>query len=311
MSAPRIEMQTGTGPRAADGGRSHAPADAHGAVAARARRRQDPAPAGRRPRRHPGRAAPGHAGRPAGAQRARGHPPLRQPLAPQLQHRLGLLSPRLVHHEVQPQGQRVGGPPVRLRQAPPAGARRGRAGHARAALEPRTAAQGDQRHGRGHAPAGGRGTGRADRHPDGPCLPRVTRRSRPPRGHRARLVPRHEPRDRLDGRLHDHHRALGRGRRGGPRGAPGRALAADGGSDADQPLDPRAVREPHRRAARRRPCGRRPGLHGRRQPERRDGQVPPRRGRLRRHALQRPQDLLDAARRRRPGCRAGRGRRAG
>ena len=54
------------------------------------------------------------------------------------------------------------------------------------------------------------------------------------------------------------------------------------------------------------PRGRRPGLHGRREPQRDPRPVQARRGRLRRHALQRPQDVLDPARRRRPGGRAGR-----
>ena len=60
------------------------------------------------------------------------------------------------------------------------------------------------------------------------------------------------------------------------------------------------------RAPRGGPRGGRAGLHGRRQPERDPGPVPARRGRLRRHALQRPQDVLHAARRRRPGGRPGR-----
>ena len=53
--------------------------------------------------------------------------------------------------------------------------------------------------------------------------------------------------------------------------------------------------------------GGRPGLHGRREPQRDPGPVQARRGRLRRHALQRPQDVQHAARRRRPGRRPGRG----
>ena len=53
--------------------------------------------------------------------------------------------------------------------------------------------------------------------------------------------------------------------------------------------------------------GGRAGLHGRREPERDPRPVQAGRGRLRRHALQRPQDVLDAARRRRSGRRAGRG----
>ena len=99
--------------------------------------------------------------------------------------------------------------------------------------------------------------------------------------------------------------------------------AADGGVDVDAfraALGPRTaavmitnpstlgpVREADRRAARRGPRGRRAGLHGRREPQRDPRPVQARRGRLRRHALQRPQDVLDAARRRRPGRGPGRG----
>ena len=97
------------------------------------------------------------------------------------------------------------------------------------------------------------------------------------------------------------------GRRRRPRRVPGGARAADGGRDDHQPLDARPVRGADRRAARRGPRGGRPGLHGRREPERDPRPVQAGRGRLRRHALQRPQDVLDAARRRRPGRRPGRG----
>ena len=83
---------------------------------------------------------------PAGAERAGRHPPLRQPLAAQLLDRHRLLSARLVHDEVQPQDQRVGGPAAGLRGAPSARARRDRAGHARAAVGARAVADRDQRH---------------------------------------------------------------------------------------------------------------------------------------------------------------------
>ncbi len=100
--------------------------------------------------------------------------------------------------------------------------------------------------------------------------------------------------------------------------------AADGGVDLDAfraALGPRTAavmitnpstlglfEAPDRRAARRGPRGGRAGLHGRRQPQRDPRPVQARRGRLRRHALQRPQDVLDAARRRRSRGRPGRGR---
>ena len=49
---------------------------------------------------------------------------------------------------------------------------------------------------------------------------------------------------------------------------PGGARAAHGGGDDHQPVDAGPVRGPDRRAPRGGPRGRRPGLHGRRQPER-------------------------------------------
>ena len=97
-----------------------APADHLRAQRARPRRRQDPASAGRRPRPDPGRRPAGHPGGPARARRARGGPPLRQPVAAQLLRGHGLLPAGLVHHEVQPQAQRVGRPPARLREPAPA-----------------------------------------------------------------------------------------------------------------------------------------------------------------------------------------------
>ena len=58
----------------------------------------------------------GRAARPARAERAGGRPPLRQPLAAQLRGGHRLLSARLVHHEVQPQDQRMGRAAARLRR---------------------------------------------------------------------------------------------------------------------------------------------------------------------------------------------------
>ena len=67
-------------------------------------------------------------------ERARRRPPLRQPVAAQLRGRHRVLPARLVHDEVQPEAQRVGRPPAGLRQPPPAGTRRDRAGHPPAAV---------------------------------------------------------------------------------------------------------------------------------------------------------------------------------
>ena len=93
-------------------------------------------------------------------------------------------------------------------------------------------------------------------------------RHRARRGPRAGLEPRDEPGDRLDGRLQDGHDPVGRRRRRRRRRVPRGARTADRGGDDHQPIDARAVRVADRRAARRGPRGGRPGLHGRRQPQR-------------------------------------------
>ena len=98
----------------------------------------------------------------------------------------------------------------------------------------------DQRDARGDPPAGGRRPGRADRDPDDPRPSPGARRERARRGARPRQLPRHEPRDRVDGRLPDDHDPVGRGRRRGPRRVPGGAGPEDGCRDDHQPLDPRA-----------------------------------------------------------------------
>ena len=73
-------------------------------------------------------------------------------------------------------------------------------------------------------------------HPADPRLPPRPRRHGPGRGHRARLVARHQSRDGLDGRLQDGDRAVGAGRRRGPRRAAGGARPPDRGGDAHQPV---------------------------------------------------------------------------
>ena len=73
-----------------------------------------------------------------------------------------------------------------------------------------------------------------------------------------------------------------------------------GRADGHLPLHPRRLRRSHPRNLRDRPRQRRPGLHGRRQPERPGRPLPPRRHRRRRLPPQPAQDLLHPARRRRP-----------
>ena len=105
--------------------------------------------------------------------------------------------------------------------------------------------------------------------------------------------PRHEPGDGVDGRLQDDHDPVGprrrRRRRRVPRPRSGPRTAA---VMITNPSTLGLFESAHRRAARRGPRGRRAGLHGRRQPQRHPRPVQARRGRLRRDALQRPQDVL-------------------
>ena len=127
------------------------------------------------------------------------------------------------------------------------------------------------------------------------------------RGAGSRQFARHEPGHSVDGRLpHDHDPVRCRRRRG-RRCVPGRPWPAYRGGDDHQPVDAGPVRVAHRRSARRGPRGGRPGLHGRGEPQCDPRAVQAGRGRLRCHALQRPQDVQHAAWRRRAGRRAGRG----
>ena len=216
----------------------------------------------------PGRRAPRDAAGPARDERAGRRPSLRQPVPAQLRGGHRVLPAGLVHDEVQPEAQRVGRPPAGLRR--PASARPGRRrpGHAAAPVGAGGGPRRDLRDARRHAPAGGRRAGRADRHPDDPGLPPGARRYGPRRGPRPGQLARHQPGDRVDGRLPDDHGPVGSGRRRGPGGVPLRARAAHGGRHDHEPLHAGPVRVAYRRAARRGPRGGRPGLHGRRQPQR-------------------------------------------
>ena len=80
-----------------------------------------------------------------------------------------------------------------------------------------------------------------------------------------------------------------------------RAQGHAGGADGDVPVDARRVRGGDQRDLRHRPRARRPGVHGRREPERAGRAVPPRRHRRGRLPHQPAQDVLHPARRRRPG----------
>ena len=245
----------------------------------------------------------------AGGVRGRGHASLHAPVALELRHRHRALSARLVHDEVQPEGQRARGAHARFRRAASGAAGVHHRRRARADVGARAHAVRNRRLRARHPAAGGRRAGRARRRHDDPRLPRG-QGTQALQGAHPRLGARHQSgvvhAQRLpDGVAQDGRRwALVRRRgQGGLRGAQGRRR----GHHDHQPVDARPLRGAARRDRRRRARSGRPRLHGRRQPERAPRQGAARRSRRRRHAHQPAQDVHDAARRRRP--RRGRRRR--
>ena len=83
----------------------------------------------------------------AKVERARGVPSFRAPLAVELLHRLADVPARVVHHEIQPEGQRVGRARAGLLEDASVGARRARAGLARGDVAPARDAVRGERHG--------------------------------------------------------------------------------------------------------------------------------------------------------------------
>ncbi|CAA9553522.1 MAG: Glycine dehydrogenase [decarboxylating] (glycine cleavage system P2 protein), partial [uncultured Thermoleophilia bacterium] len=264
----------------------------------RARGRRGGAPAGRAPQ-------AGAAGA-ARAVRAGAGAPLRAPLAAQLLDRHAVLPARLVHDEVQPEGQREGRGAARLRLAAPAPGRRGGAGHARAAAPPAGLPRGRGRAAARHAPARGGRAGRALRAaPDAGLLRGPGQAAAD--GRHPRLGARHEPGVGGDGGLRGRPRAHERARRRRPRRPALEGRRGHRRADADEPVHARAVRGVDRRDRGAVPRRRRAALLRRREPERGGGPLAAGRHGLRHRPLQHPQDVLDAARRRWPGRRSGRG----
>ena len=222
-----------------------------------------------------------------------------------------VLPARVVHHEVQPEGQRGRRPAARLRAAAPVPARGDRPGRAASDAASSSACS-------ARSPASTRS--RCSRRPvprpscAGMLLIRAYHRARGDRKRRQGADPglgaRHQPGHGRDVRLHHRLDPDRQPRQRRPQAHPRGGRRHDGRADADQPEHARPVRAGDPRGHRRDPRGRRPGLRRRRQPER-----DPRRGqagrpRLRRPPHQHPQDVLDAARRRRPRLRPGRRREA-
>ena len=131
------------------------------------------------------------------------------------------------------------------------------------------------------------------------------RRGAPRRLPDSRLGPRHQPRQRGHGRAarswSSPATTSGNIDVADLRAKAERARERPGRADGHLSLHPRRVRGAIKEICADRPRARRPGLHGRRQPERAGRPVPPRRHRRRRLPPEPAQDLLHPARRRRPG----------
>ncbi len=129
----------------------------------------------------------------ARGERARGRASLRAAVAAELRDRLAVLSARLVHDEVQPEGERVGRAPAGVRAPAPVRARGADAGGARADGAAREGARRDRRDGRGEPSARGRRAGGARGAHDDPRVPRgagALAEAGPHPGHGARDEPR-------------------------------------------------------------------------------------------------------------------------
>ena len=124
--------------------------------------------------------------------RGRGHASLHAPVALELRDRHRALPARLVHHEVQPEGQRARGAHARLRRPAPGAAGVDRRRRARAHVGPRARALRDRRLRARDAAARRRRAGRARRRHDDPRLPRG-QGAPPVQGAHPRLGARHQP----------------------------------------------------------------------------------------------------------------------
>ncbi len=253
---------------------------------------------------------PAPAAAPARGVGAAGGAALHAALAAQLRHRHALLPARLLHDEVQPAGLQFARDAAGLPR--PASARAGLDRAGRAGLPVRAAgdAEARDRHGGRLADADGRRPGRVRRRRDDPRLPPRARRPRAQRDHRPGRGARHQPGDRDDVRHEGARDPDACRRRRRPRGARGRAVARDRRHHADQPEHARRVRAAHRRDRAQGARGGRAALLRRREPERDPRQGAPRGHGIRRDPHEPAQDVLDAARRRRPGLRRGRRRAA-
>ena len=218
----------------------------------------------------------------------------------ELRHRSRHVSAGLVHHEVQPAGERGGGAGRgnRKRASLPAGEDfAGRAAHHQDAER---ATDRNHRHGRDHAAARRRRAWRDDRPADGSRLSPVEGQCAQENSD-SRLRARNQSGDGRDGELCGRESEVGLARHGRHRGARSADERRCRRAHADQSQHAGRVRAGHPQDRRHPARQGRPALHGRRQHERAGRQGAARRFRRRRHAPEPAQDVLDAARRRRSG----------
>ncbi len=244
--------------------------------------------------------------RTAGALGARRGAPLPRAVAAQFRGRQRLLSARLLHHEIQSQRERGDRPHRGLRRHPSAAGPADGAGRPRRDLRAAALARRDRRLCRGDAAAGRRRARRVHRAPDDARLsPRPRRgdaQSHPHSGFGAR----HQSGLGHHGGLRRRRGAVRCARQCRSRGGARRLRRAPRRHHDDESQHARPVRGAGHRGGAPRPRLRRSRLWRRRQSQRDRRHRAAGRSRLRRHALQSAQDVLDPAWRRRAGLRAGR-----
>ena len=245
-----------------------------------------------------GRRRPGGDRRLPRALRGRGHPPLHPSVPDELLRGPGILSPGLLHDEIQSQGQRAAGGAPGLHRRPPQRSRRARPGEPAPPQAGRAAPRRDHRHGRVHPPARGRRPRRAHRHDAHPGRPRGAGERPQARPH-PRFGPRDEPVERPHLRLRGQGDQVEREGDHRPRGPGPRHERGHGRPDGHQSQYARRLRVGHLPDRRDRPFQGRLPVHGRGQHERPDGHRPAGRHGRRCPPPQPPQDVLDPARRRR------------
>ena len=179
----------------------------------------------------------------AGTLRIGGRAPFRPSLATQYGDRCQFLPARLLHDEVQPEGERGRRRHAGLRGDPPVSAGRVHPGRAKDHARHAGVSGRDLRLRRGDALPGGGRARRVDRHPAHPGVSREPGRGRAAaRRARAGQRARHESRHRRDERLQGRHGEVGRARQCRCRGTAGPRRAGHRRADDYQPEHARPLR---------------------------------------------------------------------